>query len=308
MEGTNVKPRPFYKSPLFWTFSPLVLALILVVDLVQVGVGTTWLKRRAMARQPATRALAAQQSMPQSAMRFIEAPAYKAKPGEWQVPQPDASVLDSAPPQATVLPTKFGPNSEYGRAGWAMRREDKAIGIGMPVRSIIATAYKWQGRTVRIIFADQLPTGQYDYIANLPSGAYEAFQEEIKKKLGLVAQPETRMMECYVLKLKNTDAPGLKPSAGRVAGQSEPGMIRYTYAPMSNLITSLEAMLGKPVVDQTGLTGNFDIRYPALNRPGSGATAEFTEQARKTILEHLGLDLISTNGPVEVLVVKKINP
>src|SRR5262245_48584097 len=98
--------KPFYKRPLFWVLAPVTLATLLVLDVAQLGVGAVWLKTRADAMKPAEKTSPTQ-------VRYggmqVARTAYKAKPGEWQVPQPDPSVLDSAPPQVTIVPTKFGP-------------------------------------------------------------------------------------------------------------------------------------------------------------------------------------------------------
>jgi uncharacterized protein (TIGR03435 family) len=67
-------------------------------------------------------------------------------------------------------------------------------------------------------------------------------------------------------------------------------------------------MLGKPVIDQTGLTGRYDIRLPRPTRTGPNRSPEALEEIRQTVLDQLGLDLMATNTPIEVLVVKSVKP
>jgi uncharacterized protein (TIGR03435 family) len=299
--------KPFYKRPLFWALAPLTLVVVLVLDVAQLGVGAVWLKTRADAMRPAEKTpptLARYGNLP--AMRTV-AP-YNAKPGEWQVPRPDPSVLDTAPPQVTLVPTKFGPGAEV-RGGWGMRQETKAIGIAMTPRFIVQSAYGWKSST-RMIFPDQMPNAQYDFIANLPTGALEGLQQEVKKKLGLVAERETRPMDVLLMRVHHADAPGLKKVTGSptFSGQNEPGVMRFPYGPIENFASYLESVLGRPVIDQTGLTGNFDVTFRSVRRTGPNRSTEWIDQSRQAIQDQLGLELVSTNAPTEILVVKKVNP
>jgi uncharacterized protein (TIGR03435 family) len=59
-------------------------------------------------------------------------------------------------------------------------------------------------------------------------------------------------------------------------------------------------MVGKTVVDQTGLTGNFDVQLK-WTPDRTSQPASFLEAVR----EQLGLDLISRRRPAEVLVVDR---
>src|SRR5262249_344682 len=148
---------------------------------------------------------------------------------------PDPSVLDSAPPQVTIVPTKFGPGAEV-RGGWGMNMETRAIGIGMAARFIVESAYGWE-RSPRLIFSDPLANNQYCFIANLPTGALEGLQQEVKKTLGLVAERETRPMDVLLMRVHHADAPGLKKvtTVQRSFGQSEPGVIHIPFASMTTV-------------------------------------------------------------------------
>ena len=73
----------------------------------------------------------------------------------------------------------------------------------------------------------------------------------------------------------------------------------------SFLVSYLESSLQIPVVDQTGLTGRYDIQIPNISPGTPGQTADRIERLRTVFLDHLGLNLIATNAAVEMLVVKK---
>ena len=88
---------------------------------------------------------------------------------------------------------------------------------------------------------------------------------------------------------------------------------------MATLVTYLTPMLDRPVVDTTGLRGNFDfdLRYDGaatLSLPGRGrATAVSPDTATDpakgpslftALQEQLGLKLESQRGSVDVLAIK----
>jgi uncharacterized protein (TIGR03435 family) len=85
-------------------------------------------------------------------------------------------------------------------------------------------------------------------------------------------------------------------SAGRYYCDNRP--ISSAGNAAQGLTKFLEAYFGTPVVDETGLTQNFniDLRWDAEGpRP---------ETLKKAILDQLGLELASDRRSIEVLVVK----
>jgi uncharacterized protein (TIGR03435 family) len=89
-----------------------------------------------------------------------------------------------------------------------------------------------------------------------------------------------------------------------------PGRINGQRGRISQLCDRLSTLLGRPVVDKTGLTGNFNIAVtwtpdPELERqateakqPDVSGPSLFT-----SLQEQLGLKLVAGKGPVEVIVV-----
>ena len=78
-------------------------------------------------------------------------------------------------------------------------------------------------------------------------------------------------------------------------------------APISTLVSMLSRTLGRPVMDQTDLKGNFDftLEYVPEGAQNSGETSGpsiFT-----ALQEQLGLRLESQKGPVDVLVIERID-
>ena len=85
------------------------------------------------------------------------------------------------------------------------------------------------------------------------------------------------------------------------------GQLNATAAPIYLLVQRLTQVLGRPVVDKTGLSGNFDYSLqwtPNQNDWASGdssGTSIFT-----AVQEQLGLKLESQKGPVDIYVIAAI--
>lgn len=77
-----------------------------------------------------------------------------------------------------------------------------------------------------------------------------------------------------------------------------PGEISGTGIPFGHFVTILQAQLGYPIANETGLSGNFDL---ALRFARDGASDE--APAAAALEEQLGLKLETRRGPVEVFVV-----
>jgi uncharacterized protein (TIGR03435 family) len=106
-----------------------------------------------------------------------------------------------------------------------------------------------------------------------------------------------------------------KPPAGRVFANSN--AIIGSAVPVTQLVYSLSQLLDRPVIDKTNLKGLFDFRLEfASVQPaappdaGGGATLVGSIDPRpkvfNAIQEQLGLRLVSTRGPVDVVVIDSI--
>ena len=97
---------------------------------------------------------------------------------------------------------------------------------------------------------------------------------------------------------------------------------------VQNFADMLARFVGKPIIDQTGITGNYDIDLefkpeegssfmrgmpmpmPRPDGAGPGAPAEGTETGASiytAIQDQLGLKLDAKKGPVETIVVDTVN-
>jgi uncharacterized protein (TIGR03435 family) len=111
-------------------------------------------------------------------------------------------------------------------------------------------------------------------------------------------------------------ARGAMPCRNLRIGMS--GSVDGGNAPMSQLVATLAAIVGRPVIDQTGFTGTLDVHLKfapdqlTQGLPGGAVSVAPPEPdpSRPDILsalqEQLGLRLTSSKGPVEVLVIDHV--
>jgi uncharacterized protein (TIGR03435 family) len=220
----------------------------------------------------------------------------------------DRNLLDRQSPQVRILPSSFT-NFAEGASG------DKMMGTGIPTPEVIAAAY---GTTwARTIFLDALPGGKYDYIASLPQGNAEALQREVRRKFGVVGRIETRAADVLLLKVKKPGAPGLRPSVDSSRNdflQMNVGGLQVQNKPLAALTEQLEGLINTPIIDQTDLTNRYDFNLhlnwdisPDIAKPDPNLKKSFVnlDNVKQALEDQLGLELVPTNMPVEMLVVEK---
>jgi uncharacterized protein (TIGR03435 family) len=217
----------------------------------------------------------------------------------WEVPTASFDVLHTTSPQVKIVPTKY-PDSP----GTGVGIDDQTLGISMPMETLIKRAYAVDD--LRIILVTKLPDGKYDYIANLPSGSAKALQQEIKKQFGIVGHFEPRLKDVFVLKVKDASALKLTPRPNKFpyakAGEwPEGNQFHWGGQPTSGLADWLEGYFQIPVVDQIGRTNASGFDF-VLDWDVKSRDSEKLKQA----LNQIGLELIPTNMPIEILVVEKV--
>jgi uncharacterized protein (TIGR03435 family) len=219
----------------------------------------------------------------------------------WEVLPFSMDKLSKAPPQVRIIPSLF-PRPE----GMGMDRNGKMMGLGQPLWALFPNAYHVNG--TRTVFEVQLPVNHYDFIASLPQGSYVALQHEIERKFGLVTAREIINTNVLLLTLRNAGAPGLTPATQsplhptQISTTSN-GQFWCKASPISYLATYLlEPCFQIPVVDGTGLAGTYDFTLKWNEHDWEPRDLEALKQ---DLLDQLGLELVPTNMPIEMLVVEK---
>jgi len=221
----------------------------------------------------------------------------------WRVENITSAMVERAAAQVEILPTKFPLSENYFMLA-ARPENDKVVGIRVSVADIAWVAYYWSPG--RMIFTIAPSQDRYDFISTLPQDSSKALQKKLKSKLGLVGHYETRDVDVLLLKMRNPNAPGLKPPTGDrdffvsedVANNAH---IKGKQS-LHDITDSLEKFLGMPVIDQTGIARNFsiDLQWKELGDQDPNYDA-----LKQALLDQLGLELVPSHQSVEMLVVEK---
>jgi uncharacterized protein (TIGR03435 family) len=241
--------------------------------------------------------------------------------GQWEVQNPTADLLATLPRLFKIVPTKF-PNQ---RASTSVAVGASSLGIGVYLQSIVRMAYNCDGlydqnKRLRMLLLTKIPTARYDYIANSPfqtmeeyrhdtnelaSGNVEALQKVLKKEFGLVGRRETVVTNVLLLEVKYPDAAGLEPvdAPNQAPLTQKANEICFRDDGCRILASALENDFRMPVMDETGLTNKYyyDLKWTASRVPRQNQS-----NLKQALLDQLGLEVVSTNMPVQMLVVESL--
>ena len=229
----------------------------------------------------------------------------------WQVPKASRDIIRQMPPQVIIVPSVFakdgGTYRDYTTGGGVM-------GICQTITNIVRVAY--DGQQYRMIFSTGIPDGRFDFFAKGIESSQPFFQKdlqaELKTKLGVVGKLEMRESEVLLLRCRNPNAGGLKPPDSlrrslnlpeNMRGRSETNSLYSINDSLSMLRGFLQTTFVMPVIDQTGLTNNYDF---ILKWDDASPIHPNKEGIKQALLDQLGLELVPTNMPVETLVIEKV--
>ncbi len=237
-----------------------------------------------------------------------------------------------APPAFEVATIKpVDPDASKGRY-IVMQGTDRFVAKNYTVKLLIAAAYDLNAREISG-GPGWVDSDHYDILAATPGETRPSHDQQMAMLRTLLAERfklrfhrEAKEFSIYALavakggpKYAQGDGPGLKPSAE--APTDPPALISTVYpdrlqlparnATMADFVAMLQrAMLDRPVVDETGLTGRFDFDLewaPDETQFGGElpvAPADAQAPPLFTALEQqLGLRLEATRGAVQALVV-----
>jgi uncharacterized protein (TIGR03435 family) len=206
--------------------------------------------------------------------------------------------IAKSPPVLIIRPARY-PN----RAG-SVDDGNKVIGLNMPISGLFTRAYGSGFGAARMILPPSVARQHYDLMLTLPSHETESLREKLKTQLGLVARRGIVETNVLCLKVKNTArlesciSKGGLP-AGYMTSDISFARLVVTNQPASVLAAQLESLLQIPTVDQTGATENLDFNLKwSRNDPRH-------DNLKNALLNQLGLELVPTNMPIEMLVVEK---
>jgi uncharacterized protein (TIGR03435 family) len=213
----------------------------------------------------------------------------------------DFNLLVNAPPMLVLRPTRLSPD----RSGTEQASNGNFRSRYMSAKWLLAFANDFDAN--RTIIPPDMEQKNYDVLFTLQTHSKQALRDEIKRRLGLVTHREIRPAEVLVLELERAGAPGIQSSQGEGHNSTTTGgpfQYALTNWPVSVLGNVLESRLGTKIEDRTGLRGRYDITFHW--DPTNNPDAENAE-IKQAMRDQLGLELVPTNIPVEMLVVEKAN-
>jgi uncharacterized protein (TIGR03435 family) len=167
-----------------------------------------------------------------------------------------------------------------------------------------------------------LNTDRYDIEAKAAGDAKPSeaqlrgmLQKLLADRFSLAVHREIKELPVYALEV-GKGGPKFQPSKG----SDEPPMFRVfqrrqitaARAPLAYLVEALSFLVGRPVVDQTGLDGKYDYKLdwtPDETQVRSDEAAPQVEgnvpSLASAIQEQMGLRLQSQKGPVELIVIDR---
>jgi uncharacterized protein (TIGR03435 family) len=201
-----------------------------------------------------------------------------------------------------------------GEGAWQLGApSDRFLARNRPLRVVLAFAYDVQKASV-VGGPDWLDKASYDIVAHTSSyvKSIDDMRPLVKALLadrfGLQAHPDVRQLAAFVLRVdqggsKLSSAPASSPglSGGpppRFQVRTDSGQIVATSIDLKELTRLLSERMGRPVLDQTGLTGRYDFTLRGTNTP-EAMPAELQQQ--------LGLRLEAVTAPVDVIVVDHVH-
>lgn len=173
--------------------------------------------------------------------------------------------------------------------------------VAFPVREAIMNAYGVDGP--RIVADQPLPDGRFDYLvtaAGTREQRLSALRDAIESAFGFTTRRERR--ETSVLRLvgpAKTDGALLRNDSGNQGFSRGTGRFDASGLSSTALARAVESVIGTPVVDETGLPGEYD-----LHLAWDDGAPEGPQQALRS---STGLSLVPDRRTIEVLVVEHRN-
>jgi uncharacterized protein (TIGR03435 family) len=198
---------------------------------------------------------------------------------------------------------------------------------GMPLRMLIMSAYDVKAFQISG-GPDWISTDRWDIQAKVEGveGRLTMPQQRpmlqalMADRFQLKIHKETREMPVYALLVDKKGTKLVEHTTGEVQVRSGNGMLSVKKHGMEWLAFWLAQQLGRVVIDQTNLKGEYDFQLEWTPDPGQGGAesiglppemprprAETTGPSIFTALqEQLGLHLVSQKGPVEIVVIDSV--
>jgi uncharacterized protein (TIGR03435 family) len=184
------------------------------------------------------------------------------------------------------------PGGRYGNDG--------IRGDGVPLKKVIAKAYGLPEH--RIVGPDWVNAQRYQWTAVVadPVNFQPFMKQELASRFHMEAHRETRDVPVYILRASPDARPDGPPASTKGVGGTEmaPVGLRMPRSNMADFAGTLADMLLRPVFDETGMEGVYDIAL--------GWKFGNTESLKKAVKDQLGIEIVDDRREVELLIIDHI--
>jgi uncharacterized protein (TIGR03435 family) len=236
-------------------------------------------------------------------------------------------------------------NESGGERGFCCRLEPggRVIATNATLRQLIQAAYVRHGFDRREVEGGPawVESTRFDLVADgeaehafdrdgVPRQTWAMLQAVLADRFKVRLRTESRPGEAYLLVLARTDhigprlrrsdvdcaavmemeLKGQRPEKPVCAVASYPGRLVATALTLPTLGTLLSRIVDRPVIDQTGLDGLFDLELEAVEIKPTGPVgpslrpSDTTQSIFEALPAHLGLKLQATQGTIDILVIE----
>jgi RNA polymerase sigma factor (sigma-70 family) len=207
--------------------------------------------------------------------------------------------LRKAPPVVIIRPARYSDHT-------SMTDLQKYIAHNLDFKGLLEVAYAFtnsegEGQPFsreRMILPKDAPRSRYDLMFTLPN--QEKLQETVARTTGFTARKEIRPTDVLLLNIRDPALLAIHVSKKGTRTNYKYGEgVRATFNyPIANTVSFLEGVFQKPIITGPGFLGKYDFAFQWQDSQQK-ATAVTQE------LEQAGLELVPTNMPIEMLVVKQ---
>ena len=226
-----------------------------------------------------------------------------------------ALVAFAEPPQYEVASIKpnAAPDSPFA---FRIQPDGALAATGITLKRLMMTAYNVQD--FRITGGpDWVSSRRWDLQAKpnraaSPDQVRQMLRTLLEDRFQLHSHSEKRNLPVYELAVdrKGSKLPSVKDGETKPDVRVSTGSIQLTRATSATFASQLSYALGRPVIDKTTLSGEFDFVLKWTPEPGEDAGPAASTPDGPSIFtaipEQLGLRLKSARGPVEVIVIDAV--
>jgi uncharacterized protein (TIGR03435 family) len=194
---------------------------------------------------------------------------------------------------------------------------------GYTVFGLVMDAYNLRGYQLAfgaVAHPDDIYDTQYDIVARAPGERAPSIDEAramlrtlLADRFKLRVHRETKEMQVYAL-VVGKNGPRLKASSASdqcsvhtaLASDGRNNEETFSNCPIERLADRLTNIGDRPVLDQTGLTGNYDFRLVAIPEYRSLGRSDPADIPPSAAVEELGLKLVLQKARIDILAVDHV--